>query len=567
MNRITIHNYIIIILLTAIITIKPQDRTVGLFLNDSTSFNGYTFFAPLAYINTYLIDNEGRLVHYWEGNHRPALAAYLLENGNLLRTAYIGNLAFPSGGSGGLIQEYDWDGNLIWEYEYSTIEYNQHHDVERLPNGNTLIIAWELKDLNECIEAGRNPALMSQNKLWPDHIIEVEKTGATTGNIVWEWHVWDHLIQDFDPTKSNYGVVSEHPELIDINYVSNLPHPLAADWNHINAVDYNEVLDQIILSIHHFGEVWIIDHSTTTQEAAGHTGGNSGIGGDLIYRWGNPQTYKRGNAGDQKLFGHHDAHWIKEGLPGENNILVFNNGRNRPGGDYSTIDEFTTPVDQNGNYPLNEDSTYDPDDFVWTYADTNPFDFFAPSVSGSQRLPNGNTLICSGTWGRFFEITNEGEMVWLYVNPVIASGPMYYEDPIPGTQNWVFRTYRYTPDYPGLDGRDLTPGDPIELYPTSAELLISDLTVLEHSLNQNYPNPFNPVTSILYSVGKQEFITLKIYDALGNEIATLVNEQKPAGTYKVKFSLTDRKTLNSGIYFYQLRAGSFVQTRKMILLK
>ena len=553
----------LIIFLSAFISVKAQERTVGLFLNDSSSFKGYTLLAPGSYINTYLIDNEGLLVNLWEGTYKPGLSAYFLENGNLLRTALVSNSTF-GGGFGGLVQEFEWEGNLLWEFEYSTDQFYQHHDIERLPNGNTLIIAWEYKSFEEAISEGRDPDLMSQNELWPDHIIEVQPDSATGGNIVWEWHVWDHLIQDFDQSQLNYGIVSDHPELIDVNFVSSLPNSLGADWNHINAVDYNEDLDQIMLSIHHFSEIWVIDHSTTTEEAAGHTGGNSGMGGDLLYRWGNPQTYDRGDATDQMLFGQHDSHWIESGLPGVGNILIFNNGRNRPGGDYSTVDEIVPPVDQNGNYLLDPGTTFGPDQLLWTYVDPVPSDFYSPNVSGSQRQPNGNTLICSGTWGRFFEVTDGGELVWLYVNPVIASGPMYYEDPIPGTQNWAFRVYRYAPDYPGFDGKDLTPGDPIELYTTSIEEIKLDLIPKQFELFQNYPNPFNPSTKIEFAIQTDEFVNLTIYNVLGKTIAVIVNEQIRAGSYEVIFDASD---LSSGMYFYKLTAGKYVNIKKMLLVK
>ena len=194
----------LIISLMLLSPVRAQFRTVGLFLNDSSSFNGYTLFAPLSYINTYIINNEGRLIHLWEGNNRPGLSAYLLENGNLLRTASVTNNTFNAGGKGGLIQEFEWEGDLIWEFEYSSDQYLQHHDVEKLPNGNTLIIAWEYKDFEEVLGAGRNPNLLSQGSLWPDYIIEVEPNGSNSGVIVWEWHVWDHLIQDYDSTQLNY---------------------------------------------------------------------------------------------------------------------------------------------------------------------------------------------------------------------------------------------------------------------------------------------------------------------------------------------------------------------------
>ena len=152
----------------------------------------------------------------------------------------------------------------------------------------------------------------------PDHIIEVQPTGQTSGDIIWEWHAWDHLIQNYDSSKANYGVVGDHPELIDINfgefYLS------TDDWMHTNSIDYNPQFDQILISVHNFDEIWVIDHSTTTEEAAGHSGGNSGKGGDLLYRWGNPESYDAGTASDQKLFGQHDTQWIKPDYPGAGHI-------------------------------------------------------------------------------------------------------------------------------------------------------------------------------------------------------------------------------------------------------
>jgi hypothetical protein len=446
-------------------------QTVGLFVNEEGSYDGYTLFAPLQYRTTYLIDNEGRLVQSWDSAYTPGNSVYLLENGNLLRTATLPrgpDATFGTGGAGGRVEEFTWDGTLVWEFEYSGDQHLQHHDIERLPNGNVLMIAWEYKKAAEAITAGRDPDLLTDGELWPDHIIEVEPTGASGGHIVWEWHVWDHLIQDYDPTKDNYGVVADHPELIDLNFVG--ASRGRADWNHINSVDYNEQFDQILLSVPRFSEVWVIDHSTTTKEAAGHSGGNSGKGGDILYRWGNPQAYRAGDVGDRRLFSQHDAQWIESGLPGEGNILLFNNGNGRPGGVYSSVDEFVPPVDASGNYALAPGTAYGPEEQTWIYAADNPTDFFADHISGAQRLPNGNTLICDGPHGTLFEVTPEGEIVWKYINPVTNNGPLTQGDPIPTSQNGgqpnqVFRAYRYGPDYAGLADKDLTPGDPIELYP------------------------------------------------------------------------------------------------------
>jgi hypothetical protein len=245
---------------------------------------------------------------------------------------------------------------------------------------------------------------------------------------------WDHLVQDYDPGKPNYGVVSDHPELIDLNYTNQGN----ADWQHINAIDYNPQLDQILLTAHNFSEIWIIDRSTTTAEAAGHTGGNSGRGGDLLYRWGNPRTYGAGTRDEKQLFVPHDAEWIEAGYPGEGNLLIFSNGGGRPDGSYSSIEEITPPLEEDGNYTYVTGTAFGPVEVAWRYTAETPTDFYAMNISGQQRLANGNTLICDGLGAYFFEITAGGETVWDYQ----SSGA-------------VFRVERYTADYPGFDGSRL----------------------------------------------------------------------------------------------------------------
>jgi Arylsulfotransferase (ASST) len=365
--------------------------------------DGQILFAPYYTTTTYLIDREGNINHTWPSSYQPFTEAYWLGNGTILRPIISG---------GGGLQKILWDGTLAWDYRYQVSGCTCHHDVKYLPNGNVLMIVWETKTRNEAIAAGRNPSTIPGNTFTSDKIIEVKQTGPTSGQIVWEWHVWDHLIQDYDSSKANYGVVGDHPELIDINYGDSF----VGDWLHTNSVDYNPKYDQVLIDIHNFNEVWVIDHSTTTEEAAGHEGGEYGKGGDLLYRWGNPEAYDAGVAGDQKLFFQHGAAWIPAGYPGEGHILVFNNGNNRPSGQYSTVDEFAPPVDSEGEYYLEPGGAYGPDEYTWSYSATPPSSFYSTVFGGALRLMDGNTLICGGTTGKFLEVTPDGTKVWEYIN-------------------------------------------------------------------------------------------------------------------------------------------------------
>lgn len=195
----------------------------------------------------------------------------------------------------------------------------------------------------------------------------------------------------------------------------------ASDWTHMNSLAYNAELDQIMTTSYGLSEIWIIDHGTTTAEAAGHTGGRYGKGGDLLYRWGNPAAYRAGKAGDQTLFRPHNAHWIPRGLPGEGHILVFNNGVGRPEGNYSSVDEFVPPVDKNGGYTL-QPGACEPNAAIWSFTAPRKTDMYSSSISGAQRLSNGNTLICSGETGLIFEVTAQKEVVWKFTNPDPGNG-------------------------------------------------------------------------------------------------------------------------------------------------
>ncbi|HIK59999.1 MAG TPA: hypothetical protein EYF98_04835 [Planctomycetes bacterium] len=390
-------------------------------------WDGLTLFQPNSSTTTYLIDNSGAVVHTWPGTYSPGNSVYLLDDQTLLRTtrAVMGPGATPAG-----IQLVAWDGSLLWDYHDADPNRTRHHDVERLPNGNILTVSWQHMTRPQAVQAGRDPASFSGMVFSPDSIIEIQPNGANGGTIVWEWHVIDHVIQDFDATRANFGVVGDHPELIDVNFPASVVQN--GDWNHVNGIDYNADLDQIIISAHHLDEFWIIDHSTTTAEAASHAGGNSGRGGDLLYRWGNPESYRAGTPADKRLFGQHNTQWIADGSPGAGNILVFNNGNGRPAGDFSTVEEIVPPVDGQGAYALTPGSAYGPAAPLWSYQAPVPTSFYSSIISGAQRLPNGNTLVCSGTQEWFFEVTSSGSLVWEYNIPFTGTA-----------NNNTFRAERY----------------------------------------------------------------------------------------------------------------------------
>ncbi|MCD4729063.1 MAG: aryl-sulfate sulfotransferase [Bacteroidales bacterium] len=457
--------------------VLAQDQTVGLFENHNNSFNGYTLFNPIRRNKAYLIDNCGREVHSWTSNYNPALAAYLLESGHLLR---ICRVTYPD--LGGRLEKLDWDGQVVWSYEFGSDNYYLHHDIESLPNGNILVMSYDFHTAAEAIIEGRDPSTLS-DEFRAENIFEIEPVGSNAINIVWEWHAWDHLIQDFSTGANNYGVVADHPELLNINYTASLGPNANVDWIHFNSIDYNPDLDQIILSSRNISEVFIIDHSTTTIEATGHTGGTYGKGGDILYRFGNPASYNRGGPGDRLLFFQHDAQWIPEGTRDEKKIIVFNN---QIAEDTSSVNVFNLPMDSAGYYSDPADNAYGPADFDWSYSSS---DIYSSNISGVQRLPNGNTLICTGTTGLFTEIDVDGNIVWRYISPAGSTGPVN-QGVVPNLNN-VFKIQRFGPDFSGFAGHQLIPGDPIELNPWPSDCLISEDTLAEIQLKAFLEGPFD----------------------------------------------------------------------------
>lgn len=473
---------VIVILMAATLYVLCSPERNGrapLKTNTPSASPGYVLFTPLLSHTTYLLNMQGLVVHTWKSKYPPGVAVYLQKNGNLFRCGRQPHTkTFREGGKGGRIQEFTWQGKLVWDFVFASNARLAHHDIEPMTNGNILVIAWERKSRKQAVNAGRNPIHVRGKGLWPDCVFEIEPVRPNGGRIVWEWHLWDHLIQDINPKLPNYGKISEYPERININGnrrpesvsdaqlkrmkalgylgVGVRQSDLHPDFSHINAIDYNPELDQIALCVATFNEIWIIDHSTTTADAAGHTGGRWGKGGDLLFRWGNPAAYGRGGRRDQQLFAQHDVRWISRDLPGAGDLMIFNNGDGRPGRSFSSVIEITPLMTSESRYVIGANGRFQPERPTWEYTAPDKHSFYADFISGAHRLPNGHTFICDGPTGRFFEVTQSGKIVWEYMNPFSGNAPNPSGDP-PFS---VFRATHIPPDYPGLANRSLQPLDP-----------------------------------------------------------------------------------------------------------
>lgn len=485
-------------------------QTVGVLNYDvANAQEGYVLLQPLAFDTTYLLDNCGNAVNKWPNLYTSSTHASLTPNGTLLRSCVDPNTTyFTAGGASGILQEMDWNGNVAWEYTISDANHRLHHDLVRMDNGNILAVAWERMDALACVDAGRDPNWLPDNELWMTVVYEIEPIYPGSANIVWEWHAKDHLVQDFDSTKNNFGIISDQFRKIDINKGHENGF---ADWAHINGIDYHPTLDQIILCSPFFNELWIIDHSTTTAEAATSSGGNSNRGGDLLWRWGNPSSYNMGDWQDQQLFFQHDAQWVTEGTRFLNEISVFSNRDSLNGTLHSKVKIVGPVYDSNQqSYPL-FNGVFEPTTATheYTLVDT----LMSPRISGAHVLPNDNILICSGNNGQFIEIDSNENVVWQYLIPISSNGTIAAQgDAVPNPKS-NFEPFRYTSNYEGFTGITFTPGVPIEMNPMSCSLAAND--ELTHESIVVLPNP---VTSVVNIQGIDEDTPLIITNYLGHKV-------------------------------------------------
>lgn len=540
---------ICILLIFSNLTLICQVNTLGTISLTEEAYDGYTLFS--SHKNTFLINNCGQVINQWSSDYLPGHSVYILPNGNLIRAGRKDTSAITFGGVGGIVEMFDWDGNLVWEFIYSNDEQRLHHDIYPMPNGNILVLAATVMSNEETLQAGRNPNLVSgAGILYNEQILEIKPIGTNDYSIEWEWNFKDHLIQDYDDTKNNYGVIDEHPEKLDINFLNDrIP---AENWLHVNSIQYDETLDQIVISSRNLSELYIIDHSTTAEEATGETGGTYGKGGDFLYRWGNSAAYGQGNEDDRTLFGQHFPHIIKPGLKDEGKIILFNNGTDREPV-FSEVMIISAPTTSPGIYSYDPDSSYGPQTAEFTYSSNEDNDFTSGILSGAIRLPNENLLICDGNSGRLFEINSTNDIVWNYIIPMNnTTGEISSQGDVLESGNSTFRGIKYSTDYEGFTGKDVTPGDPIEsnfnlntCLSLSTDNLLNDKIII-------YPNP---VEDLIHINTGLTILEVEIYDVLGKRLNFIkLNNRK-----------IDMTNANKGIYVLKIKTEIGIITKKIIL--
>jgi hypothetical protein len=334
--------------------------------------------------------------------------------------------------------------------------------------------------------------------------------------------VLDHLVQDKFANLSNYGDVFQSRSKINVNYDEHDANP---DWLHMNSIDYNPVLDQIAVSSPYFNEFWIIDHSTSKEQAKTSAGGNSGKGGEILFRFGNPKAYSSTNT-NQYLYYQHNAHWLdpmaEAGDDNYGKMLVYNN--QHPSG--TSVGNLLQTIDSNTGAYLDPEVSAD-NIIIETYQHpAAPSIAYSTGVSSVQPLKNGNVLMFSGRFGYAFELNSVGEVVWEYRVPFKAGQPIAQGTELGVNNNLTFRFNRIYPEDPALVGKTLTPMGLLEEFVYNADDEVDEpddeevVTAIDNEFFESlglkvYPNPFLDKLSFhprVEAIGK----SISVYNLLGN---------------------------------------------------
>ena len=461
-------------------------------------FDGYALYNNQNQTTTYLVDADGQIAHTWSCPSTANYSMALRSNGNIVRGAVQAGNQINGAAVGGKVQELNPQGQVVWEFVYSTADYVSHHDLCLMPNGNVLLIAWVRKTLTELQALGYT----GTSAKYPGRIIEVQQNG-TAGEIVWQWDLTDRFIQYTDANKPNYMPIAEHPERMNINVVTSGTGGGPGgqtDWFHENGIDYNVELDQISYSSRYLSEIFIIDHSTTTEEAAGHTGGNAGQGGDFLFRWGKPANY--GITGTQRITAAvHDVGWVKADRPNAGWLMFVNNSG---GTGNSTVIDGINPERDGYTYPWTPGTVWGPANYEWRHQCLAN----SSGQSAWDLMPNGNIFVALSD-AYMYEVDEAGSVVWQYN----ASPP---------------KAFRYTCDDAGISAL-LGPN------PCGLATAVEERTEQRVSI---YPNPTNGGVQ-LAGVDLSLLSSMVVLDATGREVmrigasATLDLGGQADGLYRI----------------------------------
>jgi hypothetical protein len=479
----------------------------GLAITGSAQFDGFALYNLSNNTTARLINANQQIAYTWTCPTNYSYAMALKPNGNLVRSAVNSGNQINTAAGSGLVQELNPQGQVVWSFTYSSADYVTHHDACLMPNGNVLLLAYVRKTVAELQAMGYT----GNSAKYPGRIIEIQPTG-NTAQIVWQWELADRFIQYVDAAKPNYMPIAENPHRLNINVaVSGGGGPGGGiDWFHENGIDYNEDLDQIAFSARYLSEVFIIDHSTTTAEAAGHTGGNGGRGGDFLFRWGKPANY--GVTGIQRIpAAVHDVKWVRGGAM-DGWISFFNN--NGGGGNTSTVDAIN-PTRVDYNYPWTAGTVWGPD----TYQFRHTCLAYASGQSAGEIMPNGNVFAApSGQY--MYEVNSSNQVVWQY-----NAGPQ--------------RAFRYLCDHPGI----------INLLNDPCGITSDVPSEEERAAFSMYPNPAQGQVS-LQGVDVETLRAFVVQDAGGRVVQrvapgwTIDVSDLPGGVYTIvlEHSTGDRQS-------------------------
>ncbi len=454
--------------------VYPMGTTI---YDPEKAWSGYTLMQCQG-IGAVLVDMNGNVKKVWKDVQ--GFPNKLLPGGYLMGSLGLRDPKFGYQDQTDVV-EVDWDGKVVWKFDKKELVDDdgdkrwiarQHHDYQREGNpvgyyvpgmeaktesGNTLIL---------CHEDVYNKKI-SEHRLLDDVFIEVD----WEGNIVWEWHVSQHFNElGFSEIAKN--VLARNPNIHENGGGQ-------SDWMHINSMSVlgpNKWYDAGDERFNPENIIWDAREANIMAIISKKTG-------KIVWKIGPDFTESKELRIIGQIIGQHHCHMIPKGLPGEGNILLFDNGGwagygmpsrcSRDGGkadlrDHSRVLE----IDPTTLEVVWEFSGRTFGGMMGIVADSK---FYSPLISSAQRLPNGNTMICEGCYMRMFEVTPDKEVVWEFIAP------------FKGMREMVYRAYRYPYDYvPQLEKPVETPVVRLDNHdfrvPGASDSKITEMTTVEGTL-------------------------------------------------------------------------------------